>query len=101
MVELTDTDAGLLRALQGLGDEFGPSGVAEAACLMAGIDEALLGLATNEDLLRELICRFKMEQYVPGSMETVHLSIDRALILSELLGGLDGPMREYRTVDHG
>jgi hypothetical protein len=59
-----------------------------------------LGLATNEQLFRELICRFKMEQHVPhASTETVHRSVDRALLLAEMLGGLDAPMREYRTVD--
>lgn len=61
-----------------------------------------LGLATTEEMLRELICRFKMTQYEPhGSNETVHRAVDRALVLAEMLGGMDAPTREYRTVDHG
>lgn len=59
-------------------------------------DEAYLGLASTEDLFRELICRFKMTQYTSVSVETD--DIDRALVLAEMLGGLDAPTREYRTV---
>jgi hypothetical protein len=67
-----------------------------------GKSEALLGLATNEDMLRELICRFKMTQYSPhGTNTAVHRAVDRALVLSEMLGGMDAPEREYRTIDHG
>jgi hypothetical protein len=63
--------------------------------------EANLGLATNEEMLRELICRFKMEQYIPESKETVSLAFDRALVLAEMLGGMDAPTREYWTGSHG
>jgi hypothetical protein len=66
------------------------------------MNEPLLGLATNEDMLRELICRFKMSQYSPhGSNQTAHQSIERALVLAEMLGGMGAPEREYRTVDGG
>jgi len=65
-------------------------------------DMALLGLATNEELLRELICRFKMKQYEPhGSNVSVHQAVDRALVLAEMLGGMGAPEREYRTVECG
>jgi len=60
---------------------------------------AQLGLATNEELMRELICRFRMNTYVQGSTETHQMSVDRALALAEMLGGMSAPDREYRTVD--
>jgi hypothetical protein len=64
-------------------------------------DSPRLGLATNEEMLRELICRFKMTTYVPRSTETHHLAIERALVLAEMLGGMGATEREYRTVDDG
>ena len=62
-------------------------------------DEALLGLASNEDLFRELICRFKLA----GAMSNVSslMNVERAVALAEMLGGMDAGEREYRTVDHG
>src|SRR6476646_5197556 len=60
---------------------------------------ANLGLASNEEMMRELICRFKMEQYTNGSDISVHKAIERALILSEMIGSMDAPEREYRVVD--
>ena len=60
---------------------------------------ANLGLASNEEMMRELICRFKMEQYTNGSDISVHRAIERALILSEMIGSMDAPEREYRTTD--
>jgi hypothetical protein len=65
-------------------------------------ESARLGLASTEELFRELICRFKMTQYEPHAMNmtvTVSQMIDRALVLSEMLGGLSGVEREYCTVD--
>lgn len=65
-------------------------------------EQAKLGLATTEELFRELICRFKMTQYSntsTGIRIDVVQSVDRALELSEMLGGLAGYEREYRTVD--
>jgi hypothetical protein len=56
-----------------------------------------LGVASTEDLLRELICRFKMDLFVPGSTETHSASVERAIVLAEMLGGMDAPTREYRT----
>lgn len=60
-------------------------------------DEPLLGLATTEELIRELICRntvsYPFDQ--PGQFAATR----RALILAEMLGGLGAPEREYRTVD--
>lgn len=64
-------------------------------------DKPLLGLATTEELMREVICRFEMSQYVPNSRETHALAVRRALVLAEMLGGMDAPEREYRTVDGG
>lgn len=66
-------------------------------------DSPLLGLATNEELLRELICRFKMTQYenrASGVRTDVVLAVDRALVLAEMLGGMGAPEREYRPVGH-
>lgn len=60
---------------------------------------AQLGLATNEELMHELIARFKMNTYLQGSAETHQASFERALVLAEMLGGMDAPTREYRTVD--
>lgn len=71
--------------------------------MIADRETALLGLATTEELMRELICRFKMTQYdhLSGVRADVVRAVDRALALSEMLGGLNGPEREYRTVDDG
>jgi hypothetical protein len=64
-------------------------------------NEPLLGLATTEDLMRELISRFKMVQYDPDTnMLGLHVAVERALVLAEMLGGLSASEREYRTVDH-
>lgn len=52
-------------------------------------DSPLLGLATTEELFRELIARFSTQ-----------LMIDKALKLAEMLGELYAIDREYRTVDH-
>ena len=59
-------------------------------------NEPLLGLATTEDLFRELISRFKMNMY---GAHTKLLDFERALVLAEMLGGMDANEREYRTVD--
>ena len=61
--------------------------------------DARLGLATNEDMLRELICRFKHDGINPSVSSL--LCLERALVLAEMLGGMSAPEREYRTVDHG
>jgi hypothetical protein len=63
------------------------------------MDEPLLGLATIEQLMRELIVRFTV--HYPHDSISQMKSIERALALSEMLGGLDAPIREYRTVDAG
>ena len=110
------TDIGLLRTLKDLGNAFGPLGVALAAADLtdvqaliqrltdegplpapdamspSGGDEPLLGLATTEELFREIITRFAMLGRYPGPVE-------RALVLAEMLGSLSAEDREYRTVD--
>lgn len=48
-------------------------------------NEAYLGLATTEELLRELIARFSLNH--------------NAVILAEMVGGLSMTEKEYRTVD--
>lgn len=68
------------------------------------MDEPRLGLATTEELFRELICRFKMTQYdnrASGLRTDVVAAVDRALALAEMLGAMDKPSREYRTVGDG
>jgi hypothetical protein len=49
--------------------------------------------------MRELIVRFTV--HYPHDSISQMKSIERALALSEMLGGLDAPIREYRTVDAG
>lgn len=63
---------------------------------MINTDSAMLGLATTEELVRELICRFKLNML---GTHTNLLDIERALTLAELLGSLSKPEREYRTVE--
>ena len=54
--------------------------------------EANLGLATTEDLLRELISRFT-------APNPTFSGIRRALVLAEMLGTLSANESEYRPVD--
>ena len=55
-------------------------------------DEPLLGLATTEELIRELIARF--------TVPTLTLiGVERALMMAEILGSLPPDERGYRTVD--
>jgi hypothetical protein len=58
-------------------------------------EKANLGLASTEEMMRELICRFRVN--VVCSAHPV--DVDRALVLAEMLGGMDVDVREYRTVD--
>ncbi len=60
---------------------------------------ANLGMATTEDLFRELITRLAI---VPVGTPTILgniISTKRGLILAEMLGSLDTMEREYRTVN--
>lgn len=59
-----------------------------------------LGLATTEEMLRELICRFRHVATNGHGDVYAGQSVDRAVQLAEMLGGLDAPTREYRTVGH-
>jgi hypothetical protein len=54
--------------------------------------EPLLGLATTEQLFRELITRFTVAGPDGGNWA-------RTILLAEMLGGLGAQEREYRTVD--
>jgi hypothetical protein len=60
-------------------------------------EDANLGLATTEEMLRELICRFTV---APTDDISAFRGVPRGLILAEMLGGLDAQEREYRTVGH-
>ncbi len=60
-------------------------------------EEPLLGLATTEELFRELIARFTV--HYPRDVGSTLFMINRALTLSEMLGGLSTVEKEYRTVD--
>lgn len=53
-------------------------------------EEASLGLASTEMLMRELICRCRMNAVS---------NFDNAVILAEMLGGMHATEREYRPVD--
>jgi hypothetical protein len=57
-------------------------------------EEPMLGLATTEELFRELIARFT------GTPSAYYANVDRVAKLAEMMGGLNAPEREYRTVDH-
>jgi hypothetical protein len=64
-------------------------------------DEPHLGLATTEQLFRELIARFEgvlLIDQSSGVSITRMKHIAWALQLSEMLGGIDKLTREYRTV---
>lgn len=61
------------------------------------MDEAKLGLATTEELFRELIARFTIG-YIFNDVSSLRM-FDRALVLSEMMGGLSAPEKEYRTAD--
>lgn len=68
------------------------------------IDGPLLGLATTEELFREIIARFTTTGLSDTSVifhatGMTHLNVNRALILSEMLGGLGALDREYRTAE--
>lgn len=56
-----------------------------------------LGLATTEELLREVIAR--QRQFGPHDVAGQYRGIDRIVVLSEMIGGMSAPEREYRTVD--
>jgi hypothetical protein len=62
-------------------------------------NEPLLGLATTEQMMREIITRFRMTQYEDSVSVSSYAAIDRALVLAEMLGGMGAPEREYRTVE--
>jgi len=57
--------------------------------------EPRLGLASTEELFRELICRLTV---VPEASVTTVTAVKRGLILAEMLGSLSTGEREYRTV---
>jgi hypothetical protein len=65
----------------------------ERDTMLREADSARLGLATTEEMIRELICRFKVDQ--------TFSSVERALVLAEMLGGMGAPDREYATVPRG
>lgn len=56
---------------------------------METTDRPLLGLATTEELIRELIARFT----IPATR------VSEALRLAEMIGNLSAGEREYRTTD--
>jgi hypothetical protein len=56
-------------------------------------DTANLGLATTEQLFRELIVRLT----IVSASQTK--AVERGLALAEMLGGLTAPEREYRTAE--
>ena len=60
-------------------------------------EKAMLGFATTEELFRELIVRFTIH-CAPAEI-TQMLCTERALILAEMLGGLNATEKEYRTVN--
>jgi hypothetical protein len=61
-------------------------------------EKANLGLATSEQLIRELITRFKMDVLNNNIDQMKYM--DWAITLGILLGNMGPADREYRTVDH-
>jgi hypothetical protein len=61
-------------------------------------DSPILGLATTDEMLRELIARFTVNA---RGTHTLLIDVRRIATLAELLGGLSAPEREYRTVGGG
>jgi hypothetical protein len=59
--------------------------------------EPYLGLATTEELMRELITRFVVH-YPHNDVKQMDMT-SKALYLAEILGSLSAPEKEYRTVD--
>jgi hypothetical protein len=66
-------------------------------------ESPLLGLATTEELLREVIARFTttmtQTEVVFHATGQTYGNVARALILAEMLGGLNALDREYRTAE--
>ncbi len=60
-------------------------------------DKPNLGLATTEEMFRELICRFSIS-YKHDDVGNSR-NINRALVLSEMLGGMNATEKEYSTVN--
>ena len=60
-------------------------------------EKALVGLATTEDLMQELIIRFEINA-VTEDFES-SLNFLRAMTLRNILCGMDIEARNYRTVD--
>lgn len=61
-------------------------------------ERANLGLASSEQLIRELITRFKMDALNNNINQIKYM--DRAITMGILLGSMSPEDREYRTVDH-
>jgi len=75
----------------------------ESALVINNEVSANLGLASTEEMIRELICRFKMTQYAnqaSGTRSDVVRAVDYALILAEMLGSMNPLEKEYRPIDH-
>jgi hypothetical protein len=62
----------------------------------ANTQEPHLGLATTEEMFREIIARFSN---LPSGSAEEWAGHRNALVLAEMLGGLGAVEREYRTVD--
>jgi hypothetical protein len=75
--------------------DFGPSTVQKEDETRQPPQEPLLGLATTEELMRELIVRFTAK----FTIHDVIGGVEKALVLAEMLGSLSSTEREYRTVD--
>jgi hypothetical protein len=62
-------------------------------------EQALLGLAPTEDLMRELIARFRVNGMVTDNEYDMALNTNRARVLTYILYGLSSDEKRYRTVD--
>lgn len=62
------------------------------------LEEAQLGLATTEELFRELIARFEVTSQTEEFDSSTNFL--RAQTLWNILYGMDEKTKAYRTVDH-
>jgi len=64
--------------------------------ILSDSEKALLGLASTEDLMKELIARFQVSSMVDEFDST--LNFLRAMTLQNILVGMDDQTKGYRTV---
>jgi hypothetical protein len=62
-------------------------------------ERAFLGLSPTEDLMRELIVRFRIGGMISHDLFERALNHNRARVLLYMLWGLSQEEKDYRTID--